>query len=73
MNFEQLGYFKDYYRNGKYIGSVNNCQKDREHFGYSGRINEVTQEPIYLSNKRIIKAGEQVVTELQIICGKRII
>ena len=69
--FETKGYFKDYYVNGKFVGSKE-CEKDREEFGYFGRKNEILCETINFKSKKI-KAGTEVMTELQRICGKVIV
>lgn len=68
-HFSHHGFFKDYYVNGKFIGSVE-CEKDRDILGYYGRKTEVVNESINLSNKKKIKTGSEVVTELNFICGK---
>lgn len=69
MQTEQLGYFKDFYANGKYLGSQSNVEKDRETLGYYGRKKEVLNEDLKLK-KKTIKKGTEVITELQVICGK---
>jgi hypothetical protein len=69
--FEQLGYYKDYYIGNKYVGKIE-CEKDREDVGYTSRKIEVLQESIRLSNKKIIKAGQEVVTMLYPLSGKLI-
>jgi len=67
--FEDLGYFKEYYMNGKYLGFARS-EKDREVFGYYGKKEEVLAEAITLQNKKVIKAGTTVVTQLFPMCGK---
>jgi len=71
QTFEDLGYFKEYYINGKYIGSIR-CKKDREVMGYYGSANEVTNDLILLDNKKRIKPGVIVRTILYNLCGKKI-
>ncbi len=69
-NFEQLGYFKEYYTlDGKFLG-YSPAEKDREIFGYMGRKKERLTEKVIFRNKKQIKAGTEVVTQLQITCGK---
>ncbi len=67
--FEHLGYFKEYYIDNKFIGSLN-CDKDRELIGYEGKKEEITISQIILDNKKKIKAGISVVTILYPLCGK---
>lgn len=70
-HFEHLGYFKEYYIGIKPIGTIN-CEKDREIMGYEGRIKEVLEEEITLSNNRKIKKGTEVTTILYPLNGKLI-
>jgi hypothetical protein len=67
--FEHLGYYKEYYVNGKFIGTVL-CDKDREVMGYNGKIVEVINDRLELQNKKVIKANTEVVTQLFPLCGK---
>lgn len=67
--FIEIGYQKDYYYKGKYIGSINS-EKDRETFGYLGRIKETLQKEIIFKNKKKIKQGEEVITELFPLNGR---
>lgn len=69
MQTEIIGYFKDYYANGKYVGSVECVEKDREVLGYYGRKKEILQSDIII-NKKKIRKGTEVTTELQALCGK---
>lgn len=69
--FESKGFFKDYFLDGKFIGSLINVEQDRDVFGYYGRKKEVLTENIKFKNKTI-KKGTIVTTELQVICGKTI-
>lgn len=67
--FEQLGYFKEYYINNRFFGTIK-CEKDRDIIGYSGRIDEILSETIILDNgKRIIK-GIKVSTLIYPLNGK---
>jgi len=68
--FNVKGYFKDYYYMGKYMGSMGVSQPDREVFSYFGRITETLTQDITLNNKKRLKKGDVVVTELQKICGR---
>lgn len=67
--FKQLGFYKDYYLNGKFTGSLR-CEKDRDIFGYTGRKSETLTEALTLDNKKKIKAGAAVITELFPLCGR---
>lgn len=67
--FEQHGFYKDYYCNGKYIGSMK-TEKDREVLGYDGRKTEILGEPIVFSKTKKIRKGAEVITEIYPICGK---
>jgi hypothetical protein len=71
MEFEDQGYSKEYFVNGKLIGSVKS-EKDRDVFGYMGRKTEVLTETITFHGKKKIKIGTEVTTELSPICGKLI-
>lgn len=66
---EVIGYSKDYYHNGKYIGSLK-CEKDRDVLGYYGRKKEILQNDVVFRNKKRIKKGELVLTELQQLNGR---
>ena len=71
MEFETIGYSKDYYSlDKKYIGSVL-CDKDREIYGYLGRKNEILLEDIILRKKKI-KKGTELITQIFPLCGKLI-
>lgn len=64
-----IGYSKDYYVDRKYIGSLV-CKKDREVFGYDGRKEEILEIDIVFRNKKKIKKGTIVLTELQQLNGR---
>ena len=68
-NFEELGYFKEYFVGSKFIGVIK-CEKDREVMGYNGRKIETLSEDTILGNKQKLKKGVEVTTYLQILCGK---
>lgn len=67
--FEELGFFKEYYIDNKFIGTIG-CEKDREKVGYYGRRVETTTEKIELSNGKKIKSGTEVITYLYPLNGK---
>lgn len=66
--FKKFGYFKEYYMNNKFMGLIE-CDKDREKFGFFGKVEEVLKEDILLTNKRKIKKGKKVTTMLFEYCG----
>ena len=69
MEFENVGYSKDYYTlDKKYIGSVV-CDKDREVYGYLGRQKEILLEDMILRKKKI-KKGTELLTEIFPFCGR---
>lgn len=71
MEFETIGYSKDYYTlDKKYIGSVM-CDKDRDVYGYLGRKKEILAEDIILRKKKI-KKGTELITEIFPLNGKLI-
>lgn len=73
--FELSGYAVDYFQNGKYLGSINTEEKDRDVFGYSGRKYHTAEEDLIIPKGRKtskIKKGSNYYTELQAICGKMI-
>lgn len=67
--FEDLGFFKEYYIDGKFIGTTPS-EKDRETIGYLGRKTETTKEKIECSNGKKIKSGIEVTTYLYPLTGK---
>lgn len=70
VQFEILGYNLDYYVNNKYIGQVIKKEKDRKVLSYLGREKTILEEDITLNNKRVIKKGTLVITELNPLCGR---
>jgi hypothetical protein len=69
--FEQLGYFKEYYIENKYIGSIK-TEKDREGIGYYGRQYEILLNDLFLENKKKIKKGTKINTVIYPINGRAI-
>ena len=57
--FKEIGYFKEYYSKGKFLGTVNNCEKDRDVIGYEGKISETLAIDIFTEGKKKIKKGIQ--------------
>ncbi len=68
--FEVVGYSKDVYYNGKYFGSIRLDEMDRETIGYYGRRIETATENIKFKNRKIIKKGSKIITEIFPINGR---
>lgn len=68
--FKILGYTKDYIVNNRLIGTIVLDTPDRTIYGYGGKRKEVLTEDVVLKNKKIIKKGTEVTTELLPICGR---
>lgn len=69
--FEHIGYFKEFYKDGKYIGTLS-CETDGRDIGYNGRKKETSPNDIILQNKKKIKANTEVTTAIYPLCGKMI-
>lgn len=67
--FTNIGFYKEYYLNNKYIGSIK-TEKDREIIGYNGKKLELLKEPIILENKKKLKTGIEYQTIIYPLCGK---
>ena len=68
--FKEIGYFKEYYSKGKFLGTVNNCEKDRDIIGYNGKKVEILESDLILDNNKKIKSLTEVTTMLYPMCGK---
>jgi hypothetical protein len=66
--FEQIGYFKEYYQNGKFVGCITNVEMDREKIGYYGRKSETLENDLIV-NKKKLKKGTIVETMIYPLCG----
>ena len=69
--FSNFGYYKEYYLNGKYIGSIK-TDKDRNIIGYNGKLNENIDSIIILDNKKKLKLNTIYQTILYPLCGKMV-
>lgn len=72
--FQHVNYSKEFYKDGKFVGSLILEKPDRNIMGYSGRRIENISEPFEVkktSKKITLKAGLYK-TELIQICGKLI-
>ena len=67
--FTNIGFYKEYYLNNKYIGSIK-AEKDRDIIGYNGKKLELLKEPIVLENKKKLKINIEYYTILYPLCGK---
>lgn len=70
--FKHEYYSKEYYQNGKFVGSIKLEMPDRKTLGYMGRVLEYVNNPINAiktGKKVTLKPGEYK-TELIQICGK---
>lgn len=67
--FEQLGFFKEYYIDNKFIGTCK-CERDREIIGYLGRKIEITSGITYLDQRKTIRPATKVQTIIYPLCGK---
>ena len=64
-----FGYYIEYYRDNKFIGYLTTEAKDREEFGYRGKIEQTATKDIYFKNKKI-KKGERFMTMLYPLNGR---
>ena len=67
--FQELGFYKEYYLDGKLIG-ISNCEKDRESLGYQGRKRETFKSELVLTNKKKIKPNKEYLTIIYPLCGR---
>lgn len=80
--FENIGYVREFYLQGKYIGSQKiidtglNADETLTKLGYSGRLYHTAQNDISIPNSlgrvKKIKKGVKYYTELLQLCGKLI-
>jgi hypothetical protein len=68
-SFEIFGYYKEYYFNGVYFGSIPLEKPDRDIIGYVGRRSEILTEDLRFSKGRI-KKGLEVQTIMYPLCGR---
>jgi len=67
--FETIGYFKEYYIDRKFIGTVK-CELGDREIGWNGRLGEIVFEKLRLDNGKVIKANTVVTTIVFPLCGK---
>lgn len=72
--FEIIGYTKEFYvphlGGSKFIGYMRVDETDRNTFGYAGRKKEILEEDVVFTNKRKLKKGTEVITEIIPLMGK---
>lgn len=66
---EIIGYFKEYYCDNKFIGSVTMNQNDHKGFGYDHRQHHLADETFRVGNKKI-KKGSTYMTLVFPLCGR---
>lgn len=67
--FETIGYFEEFFVNGKYVGTKKTNKQKRD-FGYQGRKVSIATETIILDNKRKIVAGQEYITSYYPLNGR---
>ena len=72
LTYEHLGWTKEYYVNGKYVGTIRLDNPDRDHLGYAGRTISVLMDNVILDNKKRLKKGISVITMLYPLCGRKL-
>lgn len=67
---EIIGYFEEYFVNGKFIGTLL-CKEDKNRkVGYYGKMTKKSNEDIILQNKKKIKKGVEYYTRYYPLNGK---
>lgn len=70
--FKDIGYFLEYYVDGKFIGTTLLDEPDREEIGYYSRQDAIAEQDIQLQNKKRIKQGTKYYTRIYPLCGRKI-
>jgi len=70
VQFDIIGYTLDYYVDGKYMGNINTNKRDRDTLSWFGRTTTTLECDVVLNNKKRVKKGTIVTTELNPLCGK---
>jgi hypothetical protein len=69
--FEILGFYKNYWVNGRLMGSVRLDKPDRKTLGWGGKTKETLKESVYLADtKRTLKKGTEAITECNALYGR---
>jgi hypothetical protein len=69
-DYEILGYFEEYFVDGKFVGSKNCDAQPKRNLGWSGRKTAYASTDIQLDRNKKIKAGTKYYTYIQQLCGK---
>lgn len=56
--FEQIGFFREYHANGKFVGTINLSTYEGE-IGYYSKTKGIAESNIFLQNKKVIKKGTE--------------
>lgn len=70
--FKDIGYFLEYYVDGKFIGTTLLDEPDREEIGYYSRQDAIAEQDIQLQSKKRIKQGTKYYTRIYPLCGRKI-
>lgn len=70
-DFQTIGYFMDFYQNGKFIGTRLCDKQPNRQYGYCGRQKLHTHKSIALQRNKIVKPGFYI-TSYNRLCGKYI-
>lgn len=66
--YEHIGYYEEFYINGKFIGTIPVQRPDDRKIGYDGKQTMVVNETIICDNKKKIKKGTQVYSMVFPLC-----
>tara|TARA_B100000212_G_C27275174_1_gene490596 strand:- start:46 stop:267 length:222 start_codon:yes stop_codon:yes gene_type:complete len=72
VNFTDLGYFIEYYVNGKFYGTTLTDKPDRDTIGYYSKKDAIASSDIKLQNGKIIKRGAEYYTRLYPLNGRQV-
>tara|TARA_R110001592_G_scaffold336952_1_gene622722 strand:+ start:501 stop:791 length:291 start_codon:yes stop_codon:yes gene_type:complete len=68
--FEVLGFFEEYFVDGKYVGTKNCDAQPNRDLGWFGRKTTYATQDLYLDRNKKITAGTKYYTYVQQLCGK---
>jgi len=70
--FKDIGYFLEYYVDGKFIGTTLLDEPDRAEIGYYSKQDAIAEQDIHLQSKKRIKQGTKYYTRMYPLCGRKI-
>jgi hypothetical protein len=70
LEFEIIGYFKDFYIGSRYIGSITPVKKDRSKCSWYGQQDHIAKSDVLLDKNKKIPKGSTYRTRLMPLCGK---